>query len=329
MKMKNRFICIYTIIIFITLIFFGVYIGSYGIGLKNLFDLILKLKQTDLVAYKIIWNLRIPRVLMALLVGMLLGSSGVLIQSLFKNPIADPYTIGISSSATFGAVIAYTLGLSDIYYGVFASFSSLAISLFILTIFGKKEQLDISTILIIGIAFSSFFRALISLFIYLNGEDSYRIILWTMGYLGNASWNKVLILLLPLSISLIYFYINRYRLDLILLSDEEAHSLGVDIRKFKRDLLLVSTIIIGFSVAFTGLIGFIGVIIPHIVRKLFGCSNVQILPFSMLYGGGFLLFCDIISRSYILAFELPIGVVTAFFGAPFFIYLALKNKRGI
>lgn len=329
MKIKNKTICISTLIIFFVLIFWGIIVGNYGIGIKNIFNIVFKLNKDDLIAYKVIWDLRVPRIILALLVGMLLGGSGVLTQTLFKNPLADPYIIGISSTATFGSVIAYLLGLSDIYYGVFASIFSLIISFFIFSILSKKGSFKISTILITGIAISSFFRALISLFIYCTGEDSYRIILWTMGNLGSASWNKVFILLFPVGISLIYFYMNRYKLDLILLSDEEAHSLGVDTKNFKKKLLFISTIITGFSVAFTGLIGFVGIIIPHIVRLIFGYSNVKTLPLAMIYGGLFLLFCDTISRSYILSFELPIGIVTAFFGAPFFIYLALKSIRGV
>lgn len=286
--------------------------------------------DTGSLEHKIIWNLRVPRAIMAIVIGMLLGSSGALTQTLFRNSMADPYIIGISASGTFGAVIAFLLGFSEIYFGIFGSIFSFITSLIIFKLSNSRRgSLDLSTLLIIGIAISALLRALISLVMYLVGEDSFRVVLWTMGYLGGADWKKIAILLVPLLFSLVYFYLNRYNLDIILLSDEEAHSLGVDIKKFKYRVLMISTFMVGFSVAFTGMIGFVGLIIPHLVRIIFGSSNIRLIPLSMLYGGLFLLLCDTISRGLLTTMEMPIGVVTAIFGAPFFIYLAFKNRRGV
>ena len=327
---KNKSIAIVSVGILIFLFCFSLFIGNYEIDLIKDLNLLLGNGNKDLLEYKIIWNLRIPRAVMAIIIGMLLGSSGAITQTLFRNPMADPYIIGISASGTFGAVIAFLLGLSEVYFGVFGSVFSFITSLLIFKLSNSKRgSLDLSTLLIIGIAISALLRAVISLVMYIVGEDSFRVVLWTMGYLGGADWRKIVILLVPLLFSLIYFYINRYNLDIILLSDEEAHSLGIDIKKFKYKVLMISTFMVGFSVAFTGMIGFVGLIIPHLVRIIFGSSNIKLIPLSMLYGGLFLLLCDTISRGVLTTMEIPIGIVTAIFGAPFFIYLAFKNRRGV
>lgn len=327
---KNKSIAIVSVGILIFLFCFSLFIGNYEIDFIKGLNLLLGNGNKDLLEYKIIWNLRIPRAVMAIIIGMLLGSSGAITQTLFRNPMADPYIIGISASGTFGAVIAFLLGLSEVYFGVFGSIFSFITSLLIFKLSNSKRgSLDLSTLLIIGIAISALLRAVISLVMYIVGEDSFRVVLWTMGYLGGADWKKIVILLVPLLFSLIYFYINRYNLDIILLSDEEAHSLGIDIKKFKYKVLMISTFMVGFSVAFTGMIGFVGLIIPHLVRIIFGSSNIKLIPLSMLYGGLFLLLCDTISRGVLTNMEIPIGIVTAIFGAPFFIYLAFKNRRGV
>lgn len=330
MILKNRVVVMISIVFLIFLFCFSLFIGNYEINFFKGIKLFFGGGDKNSLEYKILWNLRVPRAIMAIIIGMLLGSSGAITQTLFRNPMADPYIIGISASGTFGAVIAFLLGLSEGYFGIFGSLFSFLTSILIFKLSnGKRGSLDLSTLLIIGIAISALLRALISLTMYLVGEDSFRVVLWTMGYLGGGDWKKISILLVPLVFSLIYFYMNRYNLDIILLSDEEAHSLGVNIKKFKYKVLMISTFMVGFSVAFTGMIGFVGLIIPHLVRIIFGSSNIKLIPLSMLYGGVFLLFCDTVSRGVSTTMEIPIGIVTAIFGAPFFIYLAFKNRRGV
>nr|WP_307775253.1 iron ABC transporter permease [uncultured Cetobacterium sp.] len=327
---KNRNGILIMSVIFLLMLFFtALVVGNYNISLEKSLMLLFQKGSGTPIENKIIWDLRFPRIVMALTVGMLLGSSGAVTQTLFRNPMADPYIIGISASGTFGAVVAYFLGFSESFYGLFGSIFSFITSFIIFKLSNsKKGTLNLSTLLVVGISISALLRAFISLSMYLIGEDSFRIVLWTMGYLGGGDWRKIFILSVPLVFSLIYFYKNRYKLDAILLSEEEAHSLGIDIKNFKYRVLLVSTFMIGFSVAFSGMIGFVGLIIPHIVRMIFGTSNVKLVPLSMFYGGIFLLLCDTISRGISTTMEIPIGVITAIFGAPFFLYLAFKNKRG-
>ena len=297
--------------------------GSVPIPLEYIFS---PGKAPDYIR-TIIFNLRLPRIIMSLLIGMMLASSGAVVQTVFQNPLADPYIIGIAASATFGAVIAFVLNLPDFMYGVLAFITCLASTLLIFKMAKKGNKVNVATLLIVGIAVSSFLGAFTSFAMYLIGEDSFKITMWMMGYLGNATWKKVIFILIPLVLSLIYFYSKRHELDALLSGDEEAHSLGVDVNRLKVRTLTVSALIVAFSVAFSGMIGFVGLIVPHTIRMIVGPSNTKMLPSTILAGGFFLLICDTFGRIVLAPVETPIGVITAFFGAPFFLYLALKNKR--
>lgn len=275
----------------------------------------------------IIFNLRLPRIVMAVLIGMMLSSSGAVVQTVFQNPLADPYIIGIAASATFGAIIAFVFGMPDFMYGVIAFVTCLTSTLLIFKMAKKGNKVNVATLLIVGIAVSSFLGAFTSFAMYLIGEDSFKITMWMMGYLGNATWKRVIFILIPLIFSVGYFFSKRNQLDALLSGDEEAHSLGVDVNRLKVKILTVSALIVAFSVAFSGMIGFVGLIIPHTIRMLVGPSNTKMLPSTILAGGFFLLICDTFGRIVLAPVEVPIGVITAFFGAPFFLYLALRNKR--
>ena len=275
----------------------------------------------------IIFNLRLPRIVMSILVGMMLSSSGVVVQTVFQNPLADPYIIGIAASATFGAVIAFVFNMPDYMYGVIAFFTCLSSTLLIFKMAKKGNKVNVATLLIVGIAVSSFLGAFTSFAMYLIGEDSFKITMWMMGYLGNATWNRVIFLAIPLVFSVSYFYLKRNQLDALLSGDEEAHSLGIDVNKLKVRTLTVAALVVAFSVAFSGMIGFVGLIVPHTMRMLLGPSNSKLLPSTILAGGFFLLICDTFGRLILAPTEVPIGVITAFFGAPFFLYLALRKKR--
>ena len=298
-------------------------LGSVPIPLEYIFS---PEKAPDYIK-TIIFNLRLPRIIMSLLIGMMLASSGTVVQTVFQNPLADPYIIGIAASATFGAVIAFIFNLPDFMYGVLAFIICLISTLLIFKMAKKGNRVNVATLLIVGIAVSSFLGAFTSFAMYMIGEDSFKITMWMMGYLGNATWKRVIFILIPLIFSLIYFYSKRHELDALLSGDEEAHSLGVDVNRLKVRTLTVSALIVAFSVAFSGMIGFVGLIVPHTIRMLVGPSNSKMLPSTILAGGFFLLLCDTFGRVVLAPVEVPIGVITAFFGAPFFLYLALKNKR--
>jgi len=302
------------ITIFIIIVaFLSLKIGTVNISSKDIFRSFLGEKMRDESMKSIIIDVRLPRIIMAVLIGMLLASSGAVVQSVFQNPLADPYIIGISASATLGAVIAYIFNFPDVMYGICGFIVSVIVALIIFRISRNRTRTDVAVLLIVGIAISSFLGTFTSFSMYLIGQDSFRIVTWMMGYMG----------------SVVYFYLKRYEMDLLMSGDEEAHSLGVNVDRLKRNLLIVSALIVGFSVAFTGMIGFVGLIAPHTVRLVLKSgSNTRLLPLSTLGGGLFLLICDTIGRTILAPTEIPIGVVTSFFGAPFFLYLAIRRKKG-
>ena len=328
--MNSKRIYIVLVIVLLGVSMYSLSTGSVDISKKDILNILIGNSSNVDESFKsILLNVRLPRVIIAILVGMMLASSGTVVQTVFQNPLADPYIIGIAASATFGAVLAFILKLPDVMYGGLAFLTSLVVSLIIFKLSSSGNKSDTSTLLIIGIAISSFLGAFTSFAMYLIGEDSFKIVKWMMGYLGGATWPKIIILLFPLFISVSYFFVKRHELDLLLSGDEEAHSLGVNVAKLKKSMLIVSSLIVGFSVAFTGMIGFVGLIVPHTLRLLIkSSSNTKLIPLAALGGGVFLLICDTIGRTILAPVEVPIGVVTSFFGAPFFLYLAMRSKRG-
>ena len=320
--MKKKFFLMSLMITFIV-ITLSLSVGSVFIPIKSL----LFLSPMDEYTKTILFDLRLPRILMAFLVGMLLASSGNIVQIIFQNPLADPYIIGIASSATFGAVIAYLLKLPEFFYGIVAFICCMVSTLLIFKISKRGNKIEVNTLLIVGITLSSFLAGFTSFAIYMIGEDSFKITMWLMGYLGNASWNQIVFLIIPLIFSSVYFYAKRNELDILMLGDEQAHSLGIDIAKLKFHLLIVSSFVVAYSVAFTGMIGFVGLIVPHIMRNIIGPLNKRLIPFVLIYGGIFLLTCDTLGRIILAPVEIPIGVIASILGAPFFLYLALKRSR--
>lgn len=318
----KKFLPVFFIIGIIITVIFSLSSGSIYIPFKYIFSYT---KAPEYIK-TIIFNLRLPRIIMAILVGMMLSSGGAVLQTVFQNPLADPYIIGIAASATFGAVIAFIFNMPDFMYGILAFIFSLLSTFFIFKMAKKGNRINVTVLLITGIAVSSFLGAFTSFAVYLIGEDSFKITMWTMGYLGNATWKRTLCIFIPLIFSTGYFYMKRHELDALLSGDEEAYSLGVDVDRLKIKILTVSSLVVAFSVAFSGMIGFVGLVVPHIVRMIIGSSNGELLPNTIFAGGFFLLVCDTLGRTIFAPIEIPIGVITAFFGVPFFMYLAFSKK---
>lgn len=301
-------------------------IGSVKIPISDIKDILTGVNINKALR-SIILDVRLPRIIMSLLIGMMLASTGTVVQAVFKNPLADPYIVGISASATAGAVVAYLFQLPDIFYGLFAFITAIITTFVIFKMANSKGRMETSSLLIIGIAVSAFLGSFTSFAMYLMGEESYRIMMWTMGFLGGATWFKVLLLTVPLVLSLLFFFFHRHSLDAIMMGEEQAHSLGIPVPRLKKQLLTVSAFVVAFSVAFTGLIGFVGLIVPHTLRMIVGYSNSKLIPSSAVFGGIFLLLADTLARRVMAPGEIPIGIITAFFGAPFFLYLAVKAKK--
>lgn len=280
---------------------------------------------------QIIMQIRFPRVLVAGCVGASLAVAGVVMQSLFRNPMADPGIIGVSSGGSLGGVVSIYFGFTSIgsfmtpLLGFLGAFMTLFIVYFISTQNGKTSIL---TLLLTGVAISSFFSACTSLILtYSNVAQLQQILYWLMGDLNGRDWDHLKLMILPSIVAFIVFVFYRKELDILLLGEEEAENLGINVQFTRNLLLIVSSLLTGVSVSLTGAIGFVGLVVPHIIRLIIGPSHRLLIPASILGGATFLILTDLISRLIIRPAEIQIGVVTAFFGAPFFIYLIIRNKR--
>lgn len=282
----------------------------------------------------IIWYVRSPRVLLALLVGMGLALVGVVMQALVQNPLADPYILGISSGASLGATFAILIGFSTIpgltnvgiSFGAFwgALLASILV-FFFSSIGGRMTSIKL---ILSGTIISSLFSAMTSLIVFLsnNAEGMKSVAFWSMGSLASADWNKNLILVGVLLVFIVFF-LSQYRiLDVMLLGEDTALSLGINLRHYRMLYMALTAVLTGVIVSFSGMIGFVGLIIPHIVRGFCGSSHKQLVPLSILTGGLFMLICDLLSRTILDKTELPIGIITAIIGAPIFIYMIVKKE---
>lgn len=276
----------------------------------------------------IIFQIRLPRILLGLLVGLALATAGTTMQGLFKNPMADPYIIGIASGASVGAALAIMV-LPPVFAlyttPLLAFLGALATIFAVYTIAKVGGKLPVDTLLLTGIAISLFLGAVLSFMMSVAGEALHTIFFWIMGGFWLASWTKVKITVLPVLLSFGVIYLFAKDLNAMLLGEESAQTLGINVEGAKRLLLILAAFITAAAVAFAGTIGFVGLIIPHITRILVGPDHRVLLPASAMMGGIFLMWTDALAR---LLGELPVGILTAFFGAPFFIYLLKKRKRG-
>ncbi len=272
----------------------------------------------------IIWNLRIPRILMALLTGINLAVTGAVYQSLFRNDMADPYMLGVSSGASLGASIGFILGG---FLPLWAFIGAMIANVLVMSLSGIKGRVSPIRLLLSGLAINYFFSAILS-YIRIQSEDNQlAIFIWGMGTLSAASYKRVGILLIVTLPILILFLVYRKELNLLLMGEEAAKAMGVEVSKVRKRLLVASSILIATTVAFTGTIGFVGLIIPHMVRLMFGSNYKRTLPLCGFFGMYFVLFCDNLARGATSKGEVPIGIVTALFGAPYFMYLIYKERR--
>ncbi len=278
----------------------------------------------------IIWEVRLPRVLLALFVGAALSLSGAAFQGLLRNPLADPFTIGVSSGAALGvvSVIFFQLtifgGFTLPLFGMIGGLVILAV-VFALTRLSNRSM-AIETIILAGIIVSSFVSSLISLIVALSGEELRQILYWLMGSVGRRGWEDIR-LLLPFFVSgSLLLLIHHRELNALAMGDETAHHLGVDVRRRRMVILFGASLLTGASVAVSGTIGFVGLVIPHLVRLVIGPNHRHLLPLSMLVGGAFLVYADLAARTVIAPQELPVGVITAIIGAPVFAVLLLRKR---
>lgn len=275
----------------------------------------------------IILQIRLPRVLLAMIVGAGLSVAGATFQALLRNPLAEPYILGISSGGTVGALVAMMLGLgvSQFLPPLFSFLGSLSVMLLVFTLGYRRGSLDTNALLLSGIMVGAFFSAMVLLFTAVMNQDIRTTYLWLIGNLGAAEIRSV-VLLLPLMILAAGVLIAQARFfNLIATGDETAMHLGVEVERVKRISYLMASLVTGLSVSVSGVIGFVGLVVPHACRLMFGPDHRLLLPASFLAGAIYLLLCDLLSRVLLSPSEIPVGVVTAVIGAPVFIYL-LKRR---
>ncbi len=281
----------------------------------------------------IVWALRLPRVLLGFVVGGGLALAGVAIQAFTKNPLAEPYILGVSSGASTGAVLVIINGTIYSLLGRFAlpigAFMGAIIALIsVYTIAKTRDGISPIRLILVGIAVSSMFSAL-TRFIVFNARNDSAIrnaTFWMMGSLAGAKWQYLLIPLVILIVSFIVFMILSRAMNTMLLGESTAIILGTNIKLARKLIVIMSAMLAGSIVAVSGSIGFVGLIIPHIVRTLWGANHRYVIPASVLLGGIFIVFSDVAARLLVAPQELPIGIVTSMLGAPYFVYLVRKNK---
>ncbi|MDD2470667.1 MAG: iron chelate uptake ABC transporter family permease subunit [Methanocorpusculum sp.] len=272
---------------------------------------------------KLLFEVRLPRVLGALLVGGGLAAAGCVMQGLFRNPMADPYIIGTSTGGALGAACAIVF-LGGLLMPLFAFIGAAASTITVYIISKRNGRMAVETLLLSGIAVSLFLSAMLSFIMYMSGNSLHQIMFWMMGGFWNMYWDDVrLALLIPAAVIILYVFSRD--LNVMALGEEEAIHLGVNTERTKKILLLVSTFITAIAVSVSGCIGFVGLIIPHIMRIFTGPDHRILLPASMLAGSILLIWADTVARS--LPIEIPVGIITAFLGAPFFIYLLRRRTR--
>jgi iron complex transport system permease protein len=283
---------------------------------------------------KIVWQIRLPRILLAGIAGCGLSVVGAAFQGMFRNPLADPHILGVSSGAALGATIAmlngiglHFLGLGMI--GTFAFIGALLTAFIVYQLSSVGNKLPVVNILLTGTAVSTMLSAIISLLMTFNHDKIEKVYLWTMGSFSAATWDKVLFLAIITAICCGVIILFSSELDVITTGNDTAESLGIDIVRVKKILIMVASLQVAACVSISGIIGFVGLVIPHCIRMISGPKHKVLLPFSCLGGAIFIIICDTIARNAAAPSEIPVGVITAILGTPYFIFLLQQNKRGV
>ena len=314
------------LILFTSLALLSPFVGAVELRVSDILD-------PSHLSHQIFFEIRLPRMMLGFFGGMILALGGLVFQTLFRNALMTPYTLGISSGAVLGAGLAIKLGIGFVVFGIsavslFGFLGALATLGLLLYLARFLQNSHSESLLLLGIALSLFFTSALMILFYLgNSVQNDMLLRFTMGSLSILGYREPLIVMFLSIIILLVLFLYRFELSLLGLSDEGAMLRGVDTKRVTITLLLILSLGVGVLVSITGPIGFVGLIIPHIVSKIYPSSIQHRMGKTALFGGFFLLFCDTIARSLTTQSELPIGIVTALIGGPFFIYLILSRGR--
>jgi len=305
--------------------------GVVDLSWSDFFVLMSGRSVGDPLLHTVLFELRLPRVLFAIIVGGALALSGAVMQALFRNPLAEPTLIGISAGASLGAVTALLFGFGGLLASGLAGFAGAMMASFAAYVVGRRVP-GVAGLLLAGIAINAFALSLVSLLITFASDAQFRsFAFWSLGSLTQASWLS-LVWLLPGSVLLSLWLIARWRvLNALLLGEREAHHLGFDLKRVRFELIVAICLLVGPLVAVTGGIAFIGLVMPHVIRLWLGADHRLLLPMSWLGGASALLLADGLARWVVMPAELPVGVITSLVGGPFFLWLLLRStgkRRG-
>jgi len=309
----------------------AIFIGTYGVSpimvLKILFnELVPILGTADLPEKAIVIDIRLPRVVLAGLVGIALSSSGVTLQGIFRNPLVDPFILGVSAGAAFGCALSIGLfpflpvQVMAFIFGI----SSVALAYSIAKIQGEVSRLPL---ILSGVIISAFFTAMVSVVKFLVDPHKLQsIVFWLMGSFSLADWRLVEISSIGISISLLPVYLMRWRLNAMSMGEDEARVLGINVKRDRFVFVVFSTLAVSLAVSVSGIIGWVGLMVPHLIRMIIGPDHKTLVPLSMAGGAAFMIFADTLARS-LVNFDIPVGIITALSGAPFFVYLMKRGGR--
>lgn len=301
--------------------------GAVDVSWSDFFALISGRETGDPILQTVLFELRLPRVLFAIIVGGALALSGAVMQALFRNPLAEPTLIGISSGASLGAVTALLFGFGSVLATGLAGFTGAMVATFAAYLVGRRMP-GVAGLLLAGIAINAFALSVVSLLITFTSDTQFRsFAFWSLGSLTRASWSS-LVWLLPWSVLLSLWLVLRWRvLNALLLGEREAQHLGFDLKRVRLELIFGICLLVGPLVAVTGGIAFIGLVMPHVVRLWLGADHRLLLPMSWMGGAAALLLADGLARLVLMPAELPVGVITSLVGGPFFLWLLLSRRN--
>ncbi|OLN23661.1 ABC transporter permease [Domibacillus antri] len=320
-------------------VFIGTAVGTIHVPFRDIAVILAhhlfgtELGDVDPSLDNIVWKIRFPRVVLAGLIGASLAIAGAAFQGLLRNPLADPYTLGVSSGASAGAVMVLFFNISIPFLGGFTlpviSISTAIMTIFFVLLFAQtiERSMKVETIILTGIIFSSFLGSVISLMIALTGEELRQIISWLLGSVSMRGWPYIQLIAPFFIVGALLLMYMAPELNAMSFGEEKARHLGVNVQRKKMMVLIAGSVLTGAAVAVSGTIGFVGLVIPHFVRLLIGPDHRHLLPLSMMSGAGFLIIADLAARTVISPTELPIGVITSLIGAPVFAAILINKKR--
>jgi len=302
-------------------------LGPVSLSLRELWSLVTAGPVDGDLQNAIFWDIRLPRVLVACLVGAALAVAGVVLQDLFLNPLTDPYVTGVSSGAALGATIGIVLHLSGLYWTtVLAIIGGLGTLLLVWAAARRRGRIDVFVLLLAGVTISYLASAVVTVLMIKASADMHAIVYWLMGSFSGRGWPDVKIALIVVPFMVVPLLFTR-EMDILLQGEKRALELGVEVERTKRLLLVTAGVLTALAVSVSGIIGFVGLVVPHIVRLLVGPGHRGLLPVSLLAGASLMAVADLLSRTVVAPNEIPVGVVTTFVGAPLFVYLLRRGKR--